>query len=606
MGKPAFDPSKAFDLPQSTGSTQTAPQMAQSAGAKPAFDPSKPFDTPQPTQKPSMITSAGRNLVQGATAGWSDELSGGIDAVGRAAGIDGLGSRPVKDISMNPDGPTLDTDKLKAAYQMGRDHERASLVQDKAENPKISGAANLVGGVVSPINKVLPSGNLVASGAMLGGLNSAGSSDSDTLGGLAKDTAIGTAGGAVLGKVLPAVVSKVSPVIQTGAQKISGKLGDLAEQFAVNSTGATGLQASKFEDGAGRELLDRGIVKFGDNQAKIAGRASDAVDQANKQIDQSLTKLDAGGVKVDGNAIYNTIKDKITSMKGDPSKADIVKNLEGELDNLLSSTDAKGSAEFGMKEAEDIKRGYNRKAGNWADPEKSAAGKEMYQTYRGAVEDAAQKADPTTAAAFQEGKKSYGLLAPIQEAAERRASTTGQSPVGGLADSTAAIGGFIKGGPVGAVVAPIGRRLLAPRTASSLAVVSDQVSKALMHSPTMQELATSNPQAFQNVVTRFATKFENSAAPAFQNAASNTPNELDTDSSKSAQYQVPTKGEAKWAQDGISKLSQHDPSMQIDQSALSDPKLKDLVIQASDLKPGSKAMDAVQAKIKSQMAKVNN
>lgn len=66
---------------------------------------------------------------------------------------------------------------------------------------------------------------------------------------------------------------------------------------------------------------------------------------------------------------------------------------------------------------------------------------------------------------------------------------------------------------------------------------------------------------------------------------------------------APEKGPDKWASDGVKKLQEHDPS-----SGISDPetisrlkkskKGKDLLIQASDLKPGTKAMDNVLRKIK--------
>lgn len=66
----------------------------------------------------------------------------------------------------------------------------------------------------------------------------------------------------------------------------------------------------------------------------------------------------------------------------------------------------------------------------------------------------------------------------------------------------------------------------------------------------------------------------------------------------------PTKGPEKWANDGFNKLIEHDPKA-IDgftqEDLLKDPKTKDLLIQASDLKPGSKAFDAISVKIQSRL-----
>lgn len=71
--------------------------------------------------------------------------------------------------------------------------------------------------------------------------------------------------------------------------------------------------------------------------------------------------------------------------------------------------------------------------------------------------------------------------------------------------------------------------------------------------------------------------------------------------------QDPLKGKDKWASDGFDKLIQHsDDQLRNDlmnkkDTLLSDPKIKDLLIQASDLKPGSKSMDNVMSKIKNRV-----
>lgn len=71
----------------------------------------------------------------------------------------------------------------------------------------------------------------------------------------------------------------------------------------------------------------------------------------------------------------------------------------------------------------------------------------------------------------------------------------------------------------------------------------------------------------------------------------------------------PTKGPDKWANDGVNNLIQHTDDKniqnQINQnksSLLNDPKAKDLLIAASDLKPGTKAMDGIMAKIQNRIA----
>lgn len=78
---------------------------------------------------------------------------------------------------------------------------------------------------------------------------------------------------------------------------------------------------------------------------------------------------------------------------------------------------------------------------------------------------------------------------------------------------------------------------------------------------------------------------------------------------KSAEQSPPAKGQDKWANDGFQKLLDHTDdsdtknSLQKNKGAmLSDPKLKDLLSAASDLKPGSKAMEKILSQIKSKIA----
>lgn len=491
--KPKFDPSKPFDA------------------AKPKFDPNKafePLDQPADTSA-SQAQTALEHFGNGASFGYLPQLQAaaerGVDAIGEAkdkaldmVGLDHLASI---DHQLRAQGFKLPDE----TYLAARDANIKRLAKQSKDNPWTAGLSNVAGGVAAGgaatplmgapaatgIGRMAKAASM---GSAYGGLSNPGDVEGEVSPVQAKERGVNALIGGVLG-------AGTQGLAET-AHAAPGYLKNLAEKSAVNATGATGAQASKFEDDAGRQLLDRGLVRFGDSQENIAGRVTGAADAANKQIDNSLSKLDASGVKVNANDLYNRIRDKINSLKGDPSQSDVVKVLEGELDNLLGATDAKGSAEFGVQEAENIKRGYNRKAGNWADPDKGQAGKEMYQTFRGGVEDAAQAADPSTSDAFQEGKKTYGLLAPIKEAAERRASTTAQSPAGGLLDMATAGAGFAGSGPLGAVAAPIARRVIAPRMSSSIAVGADKMSKFLMQSPRFAEMAQNSPGAFQAAVSR--------------------------------------------------------------------------------------------------------
>ncbi len=286
------------------------------------------------------------------------------------------------------------------------------------------------------------------------------------------------------------------------ANYVGGKLGRGAEKLAVNSTGATGKQASEFADDAGRQLLDRKLVRFGDNAENIAGRTQGAMDVATTNIDDALKGLDAKGVTTSVDDIVSQLKEKVAALEKDPSQSGVVRKLNQIIDDIYQS----GQSQVPVSQAETTKRGFNKIAGNWMDPEVGQAGKEAYRGYKNAVETTAEAADPALASLFKEGKETYGLLAPIQEAAQRRANTLNQSPMGGLLDVATGGGGALVGGPLAAIPAVAARRLAAPRITSSAAVTLDALSKQLLKSPRMAELATKNPQAFTAIVTKISDR----------------------------------------------------------------------------------------------------
>lgn len=321
------------------------------------------------------------------------------------------------------------------------------------------------------------------------------------------DVLTGTAmegGGRALGELLP-VAAKYA------GTKLRGTAGSLAE----NATGATGKQASKFADGAGNELLDRGMVRFGDSPANVAARTEAGMSAASGDIDSSLKALDAKGVTASADNVVADLQSKIAQLKKDPSQAPIVRKLQSIVDDIMET----GASSVPISEGETTKRGYRKAAGNWMDPEAGQAGKEAYLSYMNEVEGAATKADPALANKFIEGKKTFGLLAPIQEAAERRASTLNQSPWAGLLDTAAtAATAPVVGVPM-AIAGSVGRKLIAPRLSSSAAVTANSISKLLLNSPRMQALASANPAAFQALASQLETRA--SSAPSFLKAADN-------------------------------------------------------------------------------------
>ncbi len=434
MNKPKFDPSKSFEAAGAT---------------KPKFDPNKPFDAPK---VPSQLESSLRGAAQGAFFGFADEATAAAEA--------------------------LFSDK---SYDQARDESRAAYDAAQAANPATFMAGNIGGslatsfipglGVLNAAKGATTAGR-VGLAAAQGGLSALGSSKADNALEMAKDTAIGGATGAAFQGIGEKVIGPLM-------SKAGGAFKSSAEKLAERATGATGAQAAKFQTGAGRELLDRGLVKFGDTPANIAQRAGAAKDAAGDIVSSKLKQLDSMGVEASVDDIVNALQTKVAELKKVDGNQATIRQIENAIEEMYE----RGVSKTPISLAEEAKRNFQSQV-NYFSPEFEKKGAtSVADAYRREVEKKAAQASPEMAKAFTDAKKTYGLLSPIQEAAEKRAMQQGFSPVGGLSDMAAAgVGGGI-GGPIGAAAGLGIKHVIAPRIASMAAVTTDVVAKTLLKNP---------------------------------------------------------------------------------------------------------------------------
>ena len=436
------------------------------------------------------LDSAGRGLAQGVLFGLRDEGAGALKAP--------LGA--LKQFANQFGANYEDADTQ--IYREERDLSRELDEQAKKQNPGSYLAGELGGGVASAfvpglnLAKGASAAKVAAAAAAQGGLMGFGNSEAEGMD-LAQDVALGAGMGGLGGYGVAKGVEKLSPLISKGANKVGQALKSKAENLAVNATGATGVQSAKFADNAGRQLLDRGLVRAFDSAEDVAGRVAGASEVASQNIDDALRGLDAKGVTASVDDIVANLEAKLKSLEGDPSQAGTARKLRTIIDDIYQS----GSSQVPLSAAEQTKRGFNKAAGNWMDPEAGRAGKQAYLSYMDEVERAAG-ADPALAAKFKEGKETFGLLAPIQEAAEKRAMQQRQAPWGGLGDLAALGSGGAAGGPIGALAGVVAKKTVLPKVTSTMAVGADKLSKALLQSPNMANFYKMNPTGFSSLVNQ--------------------------------------------------------------------------------------------------------
>lgn len=316
-----------------------------------------------------------------------------------------------------------------------------------------------------------------------------------------------------MGKVMlePVVEGTRQGLAQGVGEAIAPYLNQAAEHFAQGSkvqadkllskaTGATGAQASKFPEGALDELRKprpelggKKIVNFGSSPGDIAENAQKVMDAAEASKDQIVNER-LGSTPVDRNKVYNFIRSKIAGLADNESQIGLKNALESKLDDIVSMAD-RTSPEVPFPKAEEIRKGFDdvAKWGKNTDAVGAEANKIAANAYRRANEETALSADPSLGEAFKAAKTTQHNLIPVRDAAEKRALTLNQSPMGGLLSHTAGgvgagVGGLV-GGPIGAVVgfgAGLGAKALRPRFASMAATTADAIADAL----------SSNPEAF--------------------------------------------------------------------------------------------------------------
>ena len=306
-------------------------------------EPAK-YDFSDFESEPSGAVTALAKVANGASLGFVDEFAGGLEAVGQAAGVKGLGGQ-IPYIGFSSNGPTLDLETLRKAYTEGRDKERISQNEMSNAHPIIAGVSDLAGGLATlPVGGAATLAGRIGAASGMGAIAGLGSSDADLTQGefssAAADTAIGGALGGALQfggeKILAPAFKKASNYISnSGPAKALGKtLASVAPENTERYLSRSGKvnEALDLED-VGQYFKDDALKQFQDHLGKLDSEAWKSLG-----TEPTLKKNDV--LKIGESFVDKIIGGKngtLTRFNGTGADADKIKAIYGQLDEISNA-----------------------------------------------------------------------------------------------------------------------------------------------------------------------------------------------------------------------------------------------------------------------------
>ena len=430
--------------------------------------------------------------------------------------------------------------------------------------------------------------------------------------------------GAAFGGVGAGAAKTISAGV-SGAKK-------LAEGLAFKSSGAmlkdfrAASSRGKVQD-LGRFMLDR-VIKAGDTVDDIAAKSEQLKNEAGQEIGRIYKSvLEEAGDPTTWVKVPPAQKSALamTGFKPAAQKAEIVSSIEK---TLGDSPNKKAAMAFINEYLDDLGAKYGNdldvvasnkikgdidKAINYSKraqdlPEKQEALLVLRNHIRDQIESHIDALDNILGSSkvkeLRAANKVFGAASEIENIAfdrmQRESANNlfslndrifGAATTAGGAVTGAALGGDAESAAKGAAIGLVG--MAGSRAARRIGTAG--AAKALDAVAKRPGMAGA-PAAVASIASKVANepKYEKSSAPA--------PTDMIAKESApiSAGAVQPLKGEAKWAAEGARKLGESAELKGVD---LKDPKLRRLLIQASDLKPGSPAMKRVIEQIREKSTK---
>jgi hypothetical protein len=577
---------------------------ASKAGPSGAFDPDaylsqKTGAKPAPAEPKSDAAGAAiEGFGQGASMGYLPQLqAAAYKGVSKIADAIGAGPGAV-DAELEKSGFKIN--QKDDSYVNLRDENIARQAALAKSNPKAYYGSMVAGGIATApaaelgVAKIAPAaltagriGKAATTGAALAAVanpgDTAGEVDGLQIGDRARNAALGAAAGGAL--------SAAAPLAGDAVSAVGDKLGSGAEYLAARALGAERATIKKFGLdkvlAAGRQALNEGVISplassetMAERNAAVQSVGGDKMGKVYKAID------DAGGSTFNPLDAATDVEKKV----GDFYRSPINRGETHQLENTLEAITMRGDKPIPLADAQELKQELGKVA-NWKNSLNVTDKEKMAREAYGVISDHIDKATDAGAKALgtpelldtlKAGKKLFSNSKVAEELLNNKiARETGNRFIGltetGVGGAALAASG---GNPIIAAGAVAGKKLVSKYGAATAAKLLDAGAKTLSNAPELAETLANNAGQAGRMSGNPTTR------PALSSAAA----------SADADQPAPIKGEGKWASDGLQKLNDHvgdDKVKDLKDQALADPKGKKLLIAASDLKPGSKAMQNV-------------
>ncbi len=397
----------------------------------------------------SKIESGLRGAAQGATLGYSDELTGGAEAAYRKI--------------------TGDTRPLSEIYETARNESRLANKLAQEENP-VSYTTGGIGGSLATmlipgvnVAKGASIGKAALQGAGVGGVAGLGASDEEIASMKAlKDIASGAALGGVFGGAGQAIGKAIGA---QSADEIASGLKSRAEEQAARSLGAERgtikkLGMDKIRD-IGRFAIDEGIVTPLSSTDDLVNKNAQAMQRAGSKMSDIYGAIDeAGASTFNPKVAAKRMSDELGDFWRDP----INKGESNQFDNIIESILNRGPNDLPIKEAQLLKEKIGKVA-NWknniAPTDKERMAREAYGLISGYLDETVDTSSdimgsPKFTDQLKEARKIYSAGKGSEELLANKVAREQGNKMFGMTDSIIAGGGIASGPTMGAGSATAG------------------------------------------------------------------------------------------------------------------------------------------------------